>query len=324
MFSPEEMKAYNTKAAMYREEGRYNDARDLLHHGLRSARSGLGDDSEITLSMMHNYGSLLVELDKLDEAMPLLEECLSSRQMILGMTHADTCATMSNLAIMLHKQGKFTEELALRVDIVAAHQKTDAKSKVALDAVDDLVLLYVEMGKLEEAVPLMADSMEHYVSTFGRGCKSYVPQKALNAASNLYTKLTENRDGMNVKDGKRLVTALVAVMSDRKAEPVATAPSESTKASEPSAESTKAATVPLALRPQVHEILQKPGVKEAIETLKTDPSAYQRLLAEDPSLEEAFIKLSTLAGNDKAGDATNGEKVQDPSTTTTVPTPIPA
>ena len=57
------MAAYNTRAAMYREEGKYQDARDLLHHGLNAARVQLGEDSEVTISMMHNYGALLAELD---------------------------------------------------------------------------------------------------------------------------------------------------------------------------------------------------------------------------------------------------------------------
>lgn len=111
VFSPEQMKAYNTKAAMYREEGKYDDARDLLHHGLRCARDQMGEDSEITLSMMHNYGALLVELDKIDEAAPLLEEALERRRDILGSVHEDTCATMANLAVMLHKQGKLQDEV---------------------------------------------------------------------------------------------------------------------------------------------------------------------------------------------------------------------
>ena len=112
--NPEAFAAYNTKAAMHREEGRHTEACDILHHGLRAARVQLGPDHETTLSMMHNYGGTLVEMGRLSDAEPLLREALAARRDVLGETHQDTCATMTNLAALLHSQGKLSEEVETR------------------------------------------------------------------------------------------------------------------------------------------------------------------------------------------------------------------
>ena len=81
MLSPEQMAAHNTRAAMAIEEGRITDARDILHHGLRAARDQMGEDSEVTMSMMHNYGSLLCEMKKYDEAQALLLDFCDSEEL---------------------------------------------------------------------------------------------------------------------------------------------------------------------------------------------------------------------------------------------------
>jgi Tfp pilus assembly protein PilF len=145
VFSPEQMAAYNTKAAMYREEGKYNDARDLLHHGLRAARDQMGEDADVTMSMMHNYGALLAEMGEHERAAELLEEALERRSDVLGDAHKDTCATMANLAVVLHKQGKLQDELKLRREHVAARRKLGATEKETLEAIGELCLLLVEV-----------------------------------------------------------------------------------------------------------------------------------------------------------------------------------
>lgn len=235
MFSPEQMAAYNTKAAMYREAGNYSDARDLLHHGLRSARDTMGEDAEVTMSMMHNYGALLAEMKKYSEAQPLLEEALERRLDILGEDNVDTVATYANLGVTLHEQGKLSEELELRRKHVAAckalqglpPQKSSSNvegpeydaTKSYHEAVAHLSGVLVELDQLEEAVPLIAESMEYYVKTFGVSCKAYVPQVAMHVASSLYTKLLARpNSGSDIKGGARLVAALTAVVMDRKPE----------------------------------------------------------------------------------------------------------
>ena len=76
---------------------------------MRSARDQLGEDHEVCMSMMHNYGALLIEMGLDDEAAPLLEEALAARRENLGETHPDTCQTMHNYATLLQKKGKLAE-----------------------------------------------------------------------------------------------------------------------------------------------------------------------------------------------------------------------
>ena len=72
--------------------------------------------------MMHNYGALLAEIEKLDDAEPLLEEALERRRDALGHPHADTCQTMHNLAVGYHGKGKLAQELALLPDASGSHR----------------------------------------------------------------------------------------------------------------------------------------------------------------------------------------------------------
>lgn len=233
MFSPETFAAYNTKAAMAREEGRTTEARDILHHGLRAARLELGEDHETTLSILHNYGALLTEMGSLSEAEPMLQEALTNRREVLGAVHKDTCATMANLAVLLHQRGKLDAEIELRKELLAARRTLagdDKKDKSMLAAMGELAAVYVELDRLEDAIPLVCEEMEGYVALLGRSCKSYVPQASIASASSLYSKLTERKDGNTMRGGARLMKALMEVVADRKPIAAATASDAATGA----------------------------------------------------------------------------------------------
>lgn len=209
MFSPEQMAAYNTKAAMYREEGKYSEARDLLHHGLRSARDTMGEDAEVTMSMMHNYGALLVEMGKNDEGAPLLEEAYDRRVEILGETHKDTLQTMSNLAICYQRLGKQADAIKMYKELVNSRSKLDKDSLEAHEATAQLCSLYCDANRLEDAVLPTSEMLSFYVAKFGKGCREHVPQSCLTAGSKVFSALIQRPE---IKGGALLQAVLMAIM----------------------------------------------------------------------------------------------------------------
>ena len=306
------MAAYNTRAAMYREEGKYQDARDLLHHGLNAARVQLGEDSEVTISIMHNYGALLAELDQLDEAASLLNEALDRRIELFGVAHRDTCSTMANLAVTLQKQGALEQALRMRLKLVEARREIGSRDEETMDAIDDLCLLYLKLDMLEEAVPLVVETMEHYVAAFGPGCKGQVPKKAMQAASDLYSKLSDARaEGREPKSGKpeqmgkRLFDVLMAVMGA------------------PAARKATAAPAPHTQSAQVKEMLADPIVAEAVQSLQADPTSYSRLVKENPTLEAALQKLAETVSKDTQIVDSAPSATAEPSMPGCVPATLP-
>lgn len=240
------MAAYNTKAAMYREEGKYDDARDMLHHGLRNARDSMGEDSEITMSMMHNYGALLIEMGKHDEGAPLLEEAYERRMDILGAAHTDTTQTMANLAVCYQSQGKTAAAVKLRKEIVAAHTSMGKDDTAAHEAIAQLCGLYSDTDQIEEAIKMMTQMLGFYVAKFGHGCKEHVPQTCLAAGSKVYNALIQRPQmGGDVKGGAALAAVLMAIV---KADEGSASPASAPPAKLPAAPPAAPAAPPAAAR----------------------------------------------------------------------------
>ena len=286
--APEQFAAYNTKAAMYREEGRSRDARDILHHGLRSARDQLGEDHEVCMSMMHNYGALLIEMGLDDEAAPLLEEALAARRENLGETHPDTCQTMHNYATLLQKKGKLAEELALRKELVAARTKLEKGLEGAEKEAAEKQTLFVKAhycdalvkaDKLEEATPMVTEAMEAFVARYGKNCKSYVPQEWMTVSSTLYSAIIKRPQmGADMKMGGRLVAALTAIVSDK------------VPASNP-AEAGEKAQVVSTIKPteaDVKRFMEEPGFLDALKLDGLDDDAKSKVIAR--AMAEALAK----------------------------------
>ena len=96
MCDPRAIDAANTQAVVLKDAGRYDEARDYLHGGLRAARQYLGDDHPTTLSIIGNLSALLTLQGKWDEAAPLCHEVLKGRREELGERHPDSTRRQSN------------------------------------------------------------------------------------------------------------------------------------------------------------------------------------------------------------------------------------
>jgi hypothetical protein len=86
-------------ALTYQENGRQQDALELLE-GVATARKGtLGEEHPHTLASMHNLATCYGGVGRREEALLLLEKVVAASKRMLGEEHPHTLASMHNLAI---------------------------------------------------------------------------------------------------------------------------------------------------------------------------------------------------------------------------------
>ena len=72
----------------------------MFQEELGAKRNTLGDVHEDTLDSITNMGLLLMDMGKLEEAKPLLEEALKASKEVLGESHRLACKCQEALAMM--------------------------------------------------------------------------------------------------------------------------------------------------------------------------------------------------------------------------------
>ena len=78
----------------------------LEHRPSNELGSGVDDGaSSATLTVLNNLATLYSEQKKYGLAEPLLVECLESRRRVFGSLHADTLASVNNLAVLSYRMG---------------------------------------------------------------------------------------------------------------------------------------------------------------------------------------------------------------------------
>src|SRR5262245_43734888 len=110
---------------------------------------------------MYNMGFLLQRQGKLAEAEPFVREALERRRRILGDDHAQTLASISNLASLLRLQGHFTEAEPLFREVLERRRRTLGDDHPdTLGAIGNMGSLMHAQGKLAEAEPYYREALE--------------------------------------------------------------------------------------------------------------------------------------------------------------------
>jgi tetratricopeptide (TPR) repeat protein len=98
---------------------------------------------------------LLQDRSGLDEARPMLELELRTRDQRLGPTHPDTLLSVTCLAMLLQAQGELAEAKPLyQRALEGFEEKYGPTHRDTLISVNNLAVLLKAMGKLDEAKPL--------------------------------------------------------------------------------------------------------------------------------------------------------------------------
>jgi eukaryotic-like serine/threonine-protein kinase len=143
-------------AHAYLSIGRPQDALPLLE----ALQTKLEPDSPMQLTSMGNLAVVYYRLNRLQDALSLLEKTLERRRIKLGPDHEDTLITMSNLRVVLARTGRLPEAIAIG-EIVAAMRKFKfgLDHQDTLDSMGELGQTYEAAGKLDQAQRVYSDML---------------------------------------------------------------------------------------------------------------------------------------------------------------------
>jgi tetratricopeptide (TPR) repeat protein len=119
---------FNDLGRVYHDLGRYGEAREHYERGLDLTIASEGEHHPHTAAVHTNLGTLLVEMDELELALPHLERAVTISEAELGPQDPDFATNLGNLALGLRHAGQYLRawELcsrALEIDI--AHYGPD-------------------------------------------------------------------------------------------------------------------------------------------------------------------------------------------------------
>src|SRR5437588_2794364 len=110
--------------------------------------------------LLHLTGRYLRQRGRFDEVRPFLSQSFTMREQLLGAEHADTAASLSDLAELFQVQGKYEEAESLYRLALAIRQKVLGTEHLATAvSMNDLAVLYADQGKYQQAEALLQDAL---------------------------------------------------------------------------------------------------------------------------------------------------------------------
>lgn len=157
----------------------------VASEALERAQQGLGDDHDTTITCMNNLGNLYLAVFRLDDAEHWLTRAYQARIEQFGLNDAGTLATMSNLASLRDRQGRFEESIELLETSLGVIESKypEVHPQTAL-IVNNLATLYQTLDRYEEAEPLLIRACTLQESIYGS--EHSLTLSALNNLASLY------------------------------------------------------------------------------------------------------------------------------------------
>ncbi len=143
-----------------REQGRYDEGLDLLHHQLDTRRRTLGSEHPWVATSLNNVARLLYRMGDYGGAEPLFREALAMRRKLLGEEHLDVAASLNNLAALLADKGDYATAEPLFQEALAMKRKLLGEEHASVAAsLNNLAVLLKNRGEYGGAEPLCREAL---------------------------------------------------------------------------------------------------------------------------------------------------------------------
>jgi tetratricopeptide (TPR) repeat protein len=140
-------------ALTYAENGRGQEALQLMEKVVAANKRTLGEEHPDTLSAMHNLADRYSEVGRRPEALELVEKVVAARKKTQGEEHPDTLSSMHNLAICYSEVGRQQEALELVEKVVTANKRTLGEEHPdTLSPMHSLAICCSKVGRQQEAL----------------------------------------------------------------------------------------------------------------------------------------------------------------------------
>ncbi|KAF1952142.1 hypothetical protein CC80DRAFT_495479, partial [Byssothecium circinans] len=137
----------NNLGNLYADLGRLDEAEKMYQRALQGYKKAWGPEHTSTLNTVNNLGSLYKKLGRLDEAKKMYQRALQGKEKAWGLEHTSTL----NTAEKMYQRALQGKEKAWGLE----HTST-------LNTVNNLGLLYADLGRLDEAEKMYKRALQGY------------------------------------------------------------------------------------------------------------------------------------------------------------------
>jgi serine/threonine protein kinase/Tfp pilus assembly protein PilF len=151
-----------------RNQGRYDQAEDLVREAYEGKRDLLGDEDLATLVAMQSLGSIYLDLGRYDDARPLLIKSLETRSRVFGEQSFVTAQATLKLCEFYLRQNRFDEAEPLVRKALAQYQQSLGETHFFTKGAHlTLGRVLLGQGKYEEAEKELTDALRYGIEVVG-------------------------------------------------------------------------------------------------------------------------------------------------------------
>jgi tetratricopeptide (TPR) repeat protein len=169
---PDTLSSLNNLAALYRAEGRYDEAEPLYREALERRRAVLGPIHPDTLTSLNNLAFLYEDRGRSREAELLYREALLARRKILGPQHHDTLVSLNNLAAFYFGQRRYSEAEPLYREALQSSEVLGLGHPDRLKMQLNMVAVLVDLGRGSAAIRLLQQVEPNLLDWVGQEIRS--------------------------------------------------------------------------------------------------------------------------------------------------------
>jgi serine/threonine protein kinase/tetratricopeptide (TPR) repeat protein len=143
-----------------RDGARDITAREMVDRGAARIQHEFTDSPVVRAQLLDTLGKVYLELDRAEQAEPLLREALAARRAHFGPRHPIVAATMSRLARVRLNRNDTDESRALYEEALAIYEASDGPTSAAYaEVLNNLSGVHMEAGRYEDAAAMLERSL---------------------------------------------------------------------------------------------------------------------------------------------------------------------
>jgi serine/threonine protein kinase len=167
---PRTLASLHESAVLLAEESRTTDAAELMKSVLAKRRKALGDDHPSTMESMNDLGQILAWTRDIKGAEAAYGEAVERRARVFGAEDRRTLASKRGWAGAKFTGRKVEESEPIMREVVEAHRRSSDPTDVErLNAINDLGVILRQMGRRDEALPLIREAFEALSAQMPKG-----------------------------------------------------------------------------------------------------------------------------------------------------------
>jgi non-specific serine/threonine protein kinase/serine/threonine-protein kinase len=158
---PDTLQTTMKRAAVYRHDGRYDEAEELHLHLLPLMLRVHGEEHPITVKNMEHFGGLYQATGRFRQAEEMYRGTLETRRRLHGNEHEETLKSMAGLAEALVYIEAYDEAEALTLETLNGQKRNlGPEHPIVLEQQTELGYLYMRQARHREAEAVFADTID--------------------------------------------------------------------------------------------------------------------------------------------------------------------